>query len=93
MRVAPQVPLVAPLVASLADQHAQKVADSLAASAQFLASHQHVVPAKMEGRAPMVFVDVGTKFMIPKEENRRQKAADARKRQKAKKRVKAKQKQ
>ncbi|KAG8877612.1 hypothetical protein FRB97_003241 [Tulasnella sp. 331] len=86
-------PLVAPLVASLADEHAQKVADSLAASAKFLASHQHVVPAKMEGRAPTVFVDVGTKFMIPKEERKRQKAAAARKKQKEKKRVKAKQKQ
>ncbi|KAG8862906.1 hypothetical protein FRB96_000324 [Tulasnella sp. 330] len=88
-----QEPLVAPLVASLADEHAQKVADSLAASAKFLASHQHVVPAKMEGRAPTVFVDVGTKFMIPKEERKRQKAAAARKKQKEKKRVKAKQKQ
>ncbi|KAG8994285.1 hypothetical protein FRB94_008399 [Tulasnella sp. JGI-2019a] len=86
-------PLVAPLMASLADQHAQKTADTIAASAKFLASHQHVVPAKQEGRAPMVFVDVGKKFMVPKEENQRLKAAAARSRLKAKKRVKAKQKQ
>jgi len=78
-------PLVAPLLAGLADQHAQKVADSMAASAKFLASHQHVVPPKVEGRAPIVFVDVGTKFMVAKDENKRQKAADARKRLKEKK--------
>lgn len=75
-----QEPYIAPLLATEADEQAQKVADAMAASAAFLASHQKVVPPKVDGRAPVVFVDVGKKFMDMRDEKKREKAADARKR-------------
>lgn len=77
--------IVGPHLLARAARLAQKAAESEAASAQFAASHSHVVEPAVPGRAPTVFVDVGTKFMDTKEVAQRQKAAEARRRLKEKK--------
>lgn len=73
------------------EERAKKAADSKAASAEFAASHSHVVPPKVAGRSPTVFVDVGTKFINPRDQHKRQKASEARRRLKEKKAVARKQ--
>ncbi|KAG8903307.1 hypothetical protein FRB99_003466 [Tulasnella sp. 403] len=80
-----QQAIVIPHLQALADARAERKAASEAASAQFAASHSHVVEPAVEGRKPIVFIDVGNKFMNQKDETRRQKAAAARRRLKEKK--------
>jgi len=77
-------PIVGPHLVALAERRAAKAAQSEAASAEFAASHSHVVEPHVEGRHPTVFIDVGLKFLNAKDEAKRQKAADARRRLKMK---------
>lgn len=84
--LASQEPIVGPRLVALAEEAAKKLADTQAATAEFAAAHSRVVEPTVEGRAPTVFVDVGTRFMNLKEEAKRQKASQARQRLKAKKR-------
>jgi hypothetical protein len=76
---------VGPHLVNLAEKHSQRAAQAAASSAQFAASHSHVVQSTVPGRSPTIFIDVGLKFLNPKEEAKRQKEAAARKRLKAKK--------
>ncbi|KAG8908061.1 hypothetical protein FRC01_007507, partial [Tulasnella sp. 417] len=76
--------IVGPHLLARAARLAQKAAESEAESAQFAASHSHVVEPTVPGRSPTVFVDVGTKFVDTKDVAKRQKAADARRRLKEK---------
>ncbi|KAG9004412.1 hypothetical protein FRB90_010907 [Tulasnella sp. 427] len=79
--------VVGPHLLARAASLAQKTAESEAASAQFAASHSHVVEPTVPGRSPTVFVDVGSKFVDAKDVAKREKAADARRRLKEKKKV------
>ncbi|KIO21404.1 hypothetical protein M407DRAFT_245489 [Tulasnella calospora MUT 4182] len=81
--------IVGPHLLARAARLAQKAAESEAASAQFAASHSHVVEPTVPGRSPTVFVDVGTRFMDAKDVAQRQKAAEARRRLKEKQKVAA----